>query len=117
MIQFFGTYLNITDKIIPTGSYILANSKSCGWGWYHTAQQYPVKGFRCWIQESEKHSNQYPAKLNFNIDGEETTEINITTVSKSSTIESRSMYNLSGQRVNASYRGIVIKNGRKYLSK
>ncbi len=117
MIQFFGTYLNITDKIIPTGSYILANSKSCGWGWYHTAQQCPVKGFRCWIQESEKHSSQYPAKLNFNIDGEETTEINITTVSKSSTIESRSMYNLSGQRVNASYRGIVIKNGRKYLSK
>lgn len=30
---------------------------------------------------------------------------------------SGAMYNLSGQRVNASYKGIVIKNGKKYLVK
>ena len=26
-------------------------------------------------------------------------------------------YNLQGQEVNASYRGIVIKNGKKYMNK
>ena len=31
--------------------------------------------------------------------------------------ESAAIYNLSGQRVNATYKGIVIKNGKKYLNK
>lgn len=33
------------------------------------------------------------------------------------TTQSQQTYNLQGQRVNASYKGIVIKNGRKYLVK
>ena len=31
--------------------------------------------------------------------------------------ENAAIYNLSGQRVNAAYKGIVIKNGKKYLNK
>lgn len=32
-------------------------------------------------------------------------------------IENAAIYNLSGQRVDASYKGLVIKNGRKYLKR
>ena len=33
------------------------------------------------------------------------------------TNENGAIYNLSGQRVNAAYKGIIIKNGKKYLNK
>ena len=31
--------------------------------------------------------------------------------------ENAAIYNVAGQRVNATYKGIVIKNGKKYLNK
>ena len=33
------------------------------------------------------------------------------------TAEGGAAYNLAGQRVNAGYKGIVIKNGKKYIVK
>ena len=33
------------------------------------------------------------------------------------TTEDTPMYNLQGQQVDSSYKGIVIKNGKKYLQK
>lgn len=52
------------------------------------------------------------AKLNF--DDEETT--GITNVNAAESNDS-TLYNLAGQKVNAAYKGIVIKNGKKYLVK
>lgn len=52
------------------------------------------------------------AKLNF--DDEETT--GITNVNAAENNDD-TLYNLAGQKVNAAYKGIVIKNGKKYLVK
>ena len=53
-----------------------------------------------------------PAKLNFN--DEETTGITNVNAAESN---DDTLYNLAGQKVNAAYKGIVIKNGKKYLVK
>lgn len=53
-----------------------------------------------------------PAKLNF-VD-EETTGITNVNAAESN---DGTLYNLAGQKVNAAYKGIVIKNGKKYLVK
>ena len=52
------------------------------------------------------------AKLNF--DDEETTDITNVNAAESN---DDTLYNLAGQKVNAAYKGIVIKNGKKYLVK
>lgn len=52
------------------------------------------------------------AKLNF--DDEETTGITNVNAAESN---DGTLYNLAGQKVNAAYKGIVIKNGKKYLVK
>lgn len=52
------------------------------------------------------------AKLNF--DDEETTGITNVNAAESN---DDTLYNLTGQKVNAAYKGIVIKNGKKYLVK
>ena len=38
-------------------------------------------------------------------------------VNKNNKINSDAIYNLSGQRVSKDYKGIVIKNGNKYIAK
>lgn len=53
-----------------------------------------------------------PAKLNF--DDEKTTGITNVNAAESN---DDTLYNLAGQKVNAAYKGIVIKNGKKYLVK
>lgn len=53
-----------------------------------------------------------PAKLNF--DDEATTGITNVNAAESN---DDTLYNLAGQKVNAAYKGIVIKNGKKYLVK
>ena len=53
-----------------------------------------------------------PAKLNF--DDEETTGITNVNAAESN---DDTLYNLAGQKVNAACKGIVIKNGKKYLVK
>ena len=52
------------------------------------------------------------AKLNF--DDEETTGITNVNAAESN---DDTLFNLAGQKVNAAYKGIVIKNGKKYLVK
>lgn len=52
------------------------------------------------------------AKLNF--DDEETTGITNVNAAESN---DDTLYNLAGQKLNAAYKGIVIKNGKKYLVK
>lgn len=47
--------------------------------------------------------------------GDEITEIN--EVKSQKKVEDDVLYNLSGQRVSANHKGIVIKNGRKYIMK
>lgn len=49
--------------------------------------------------------------------GDDTTPLGITAISSQPNGGDNHIYNLSGQQVSKSYKGIVIKNGRKYINK
>ena len=53
----------------------------------------------------------------FNVIEKEETPDDPTAVSAIESVESSVLYNVYGQRVDESYRGIVIKNGKKYINK
>ena len=60
-------------------------------------------------------SNGTNAKIHVAVMAASTT--GISNISAEQTAEQAEVYNLSGQRVDASYKGIVVRNGRKYLRK
>lgn len=76
-----------------------------------------------WIKASEKGTDAnpiYPAS--FNIESmtcvsktAETTNISNTVVAP--TAKSAKIYNLAGQQVSKAYKGVVVKNGKKYVQK
>lgn len=45
------------------------------------------------------------------------TPTGISNVEASASAKSSTLYNLAGQQVSESYKGIVVKNGKKYLNK
>ena len=54
--------------------------------------------------------------LSFSIDGGEATGISAITADGSIVVDDNApMYNLAGQRVSKSYKGVVIQNGKKYI--
>ena len=53
------------------------------------------------------------AKLSINFDQ----ATSITNLNTGVGADSTTSYNLSGQKVNASYKGIIIKNGKKYITR
>ncbi len=53
------------------------------------------------------------AKLSINFDQ----ATSITNLNAGVGYDSATSYNLSGQKVNASYKGIIIKNGKKYIAR
>lgn len=60
-------------------------------------------------------SNGTNAKIHVAVMAASTT--GISNISAEQTAEQAGVYNLSGQRVDASYKGIVVRNGKKYLCK
>lgn len=60
-------------------------------------------------------SNNTNAKIHVAVMAASTT--GISNISAEETSKQAEVYNLSGQRVDASYKGIVVRNGRKYLRK
>lgn len=75
--------------------------------------------FPNWSAENNKAaqaaSNGTNAKIHVAVMAASTT--GISNISAEQTAEQAEVYNLSGQRVDASYKGIVVRNGRKYLRK
>ena len=55
------------------------------------------------------------SKIHLLVDNGSTT--GISTIEKEDTNDDNAIYNLAGQKVDSSYKGIVIKNGRKYWAK
>ena len=54
--------------------------------------------------------------LSFSIDGGEATGISAITAYGSIIVNDKTpMYNLAGQRVSDSYKGVVIQNGKKFI--
>ena len=102
--DFVGNYnakYNLAD-----GEYMLSGSKF----WKNDgAKNYHVKGFRAYL--SPKTPEAAANSLNLVIDGT-TTGLKLNTVTGE--VEGES-YNLAGQRVADSYKGLVIKNGKKVI--
>lgn len=103
--DFVGTYRSNTA--VPSESYMLQNNglyKSDG-----TAATYYVNAFRGYFEPKSTAS----AKPMLNIDGTATSIDNVV-----SGVDSEgNVYNLAGQKVGKSYKGLLIKNGKKYVNK
>ena len=75
-----------------------------------------VDACRAYLQLPEKTAGKAPASLSVKFDGDGTTGIS-TAKSNADGGTDVPMYNMQGQRVGASYKGLVIKNGRKVIVK
>ncbi|MBO4660433.1 MAG: hypothetical protein J5610_03125, partial [Prevotella sp.] len=82
--------------------------------WQATGTQ-RVKAFRAYLHYTGGSS--LAPQLSIIIDGDETTSINALDSRLSTLVQAQPMYNLSGQRVSDSYKGIVIVNGKKIIRK
>ncbi|MBM6992288.1 MAG: hypothetical protein I3J02_03345 [Prevotella sp.] len=103
--NFVGTYAPATA--IPAGGYMFQNNqifKSDG-----TADTYYMNGFRAYLAPASASA----AKPVLNINGI-ATAINAVV---GGVDEAGNVYNITGQRVAKSYKGIVIKNGKKIINK
>lgn len=65
--------------------------------------------------QAASQNNNTNAKIHVAVMAASTT--GISNISAEETSKQAEVYNLSGQRVDASYKGIVVRNGRKYLRK
>lgn len=65
--------------------------------------------------QAASQNNNTNAKIHVAVMAASTT--GISNISAEETSKQAEVYNLSGQHVNASYKGIVVRNGRKYLRK
>ena len=122
-IQFCGTQIKQTDKVVPSHSYVLSGKNG---KWYHTTSPLAIKGFRCWIATNVGTSN--PAKaLTFAIDGTvegEVTAINGLEQDTRKEYADAAVYNLQGQKVASDISelkympaGIYVVNHKKVLIK
>lgn len=103
--NFVGCY---EPTMLEDGDYLL---KTDQWWKKEATDSYGVKGFRAFLRANNPET---AAKtLSLVIDGE-TTGVKLNTVTGE--IEGET-YNISGQKVTDSYKGIVIKNGKKVVRK
>ena len=109
--SFKGTYVAQTE--VPENCLFLSENKF----WYSTGLT-KMKGFRGYFEFLDILSDveNASARISFNFDNE-TTGIHSIDNLTISPIDNGPMYNLAGQRVNKSYKGIVIQNGVKRVIK
>ena len=107
--SFKGTYVAQTE--VPENCLFLSENKF----WYSTGLT-KMKGFRGYFEFLDILSDveNASARISFNFDNE-TTGIHSIDNLTISPIDNGPMYNLAGQRVNKSYKGIVIQNGVKRI--
>lgn len=92
---------------LATDNYMLYADK---WWKTETGDSYKIKAFRAYIKANTSAAAK---QLNLVIDGQ-TTGLKLNTVNGN--IEGET-YNIAGQRVANSYKGLVIKNGKKIIKK
>lgn len=100
-----GNYL----KYLPSGSTLQFNGMRAYFYFPNWNAEYNNKA-----QPASKNNNTN-AKIHVAVMAASTT--GISNISAEEASKQAEVYNLSGQRVDASYKGIVVRNGRKYLSK
>ncbi len=93
---------------VPTNSYVLSNGSE-GVGFYKvTATNVMIPPFRAYVTVPAASAHSLDIVFDQGTTG-------ITAVSAER--HDNAVYNLSGQRVGNDFRGIVVKNGRKYIQK
>lgn len=100
-----GNYL----KYLPSGSTLQFNGMRAYFYFPNWNAEYNNKA-----QPASKNNNTN-AKIHVAVMAASTT--GISNISAEEASKQAEVYNLSGQRVDASYKGIVVRNGRKYLRK
>ena len=120
-LQFCGSVINQTNKVVPANSYALGSKDG---KWYFTQNPLPIKGFRCWIATG---SQAFAKTIRFFIDGVEedmVTSIDNVVVENSNNEVMGTVYNLNGQVVRTGAtsleglpKGIYIVNNKKYIVK
>lgn len=111
--SFVGTY--VADTEVPENALFLSENKF----WYSTGAS-KMKAFRAYFDFYDvlTEVENAGAKIGFYID--ETTGItsfNNLTISPSGNGANSPIYNVFGQRVGKSYKGVVVVKGRKYVKK
>lgn len=99
--------LQISDGTV-TGQYVLAYTTAGGLGFYKNEFELAAGGVYVKAPASAK------GRLSIGTDTDGTTSI---MEMESSDVQQENVYNVAGQKVDAAYKGIVIKNGKKYLNK
>lgn len=89
--------------------YILANG-SAGLGWYQATSGTTIAAGKAYLEISSNNAKPFYAI------GDNTVTA-IGSVDIRNTKHEAPAYNLAGQRIGKSYKGIVVKNGRKYIVK
>lgn len=105
--NFIGTFkpmtLNVNDWFIASDNRL-----------YYASKAFKMKGMRAVFRAADDNSN---ARIGTFDVTNGTTGIRRVYDENGKLLRSGATYNLSGQKVNSSYRGIVISNGKKYLQK
>ena len=104
--DFVGTY---TNGNIPQNSYFFSSNKL----WQAEDETNTIAPFRAYFTYT---GGVAARNVNFVIDGETTGIANVN-VNDNDNFDNAPMYNLAGQRVTKSYKGVIIVNGKKVLNK
>ena len=128
-IQFVGTYVKLTNELIPANSYVLNGNNVGGTAgvWYYRTTTTASKGFRGWLQPVSSNSKG----ITYSLDGveetvngsSETSSIdNVIDESKEALTISGNIYTLGGQLVKANATsldglasGIYVVGGKKIV--
>lgn len=95
------------EKYVPQSAYVLQNGES-GVGFYKVnVADYAINAFRCYVSVPAASSN---LRIVFPEDG-------VTGISTVATAADNVVYNLQGQRVEATKAGVYVKNGKKFIVK
>ena len=73
-----------------------------------------INPYRAYIQIEQDAEEETPARLNFFVDGQQTTGIEGIAAQKA---EQGTLYNLQGQRIQNAKKGLYIQNGKKVVRK
>ncbi|WP_373174298.1 hypothetical protein [Prevotella merdae] len=109
-------YLSVSDgNVIGNGSiYILAKDTE-GVGFFLLKNGDTLAKNKCYLDASS--SGTLAKALRFTFDGGDATAIDAVTTGIEDTTTDAPIYNLQGQRVNKYAKGLLIRNGKKYLVK
>ncbi len=121
-IVFYGSYINLNNqaegKYVNAPSYILKDD-NVKYGFHYCMKPELIKGFRCWIHETGEWAENSLSKISFSFgNGNVVSSIDQLEEDPINTFNTNNkVYNLAGQQVSKNYKGLVIKNGKKYYNK